>query len=181
MATHLRALVLLITLVTPLSLQAAGNRFSAQGVDFNIAVRAPEGTSAFYAARGFPKAMVDAIAQACLVGVGIHNKRDDVLWLELDSWRFTDTAGHDVPRITRPAWDARWAAMDAPLAARATFDWTQLPESRDLQPGEPVGGNVAVEAPAGEFTLKASFRTGKGEIIPIEVPGLRCKALEAKP
>jgi hypothetical protein len=161
--------------------QAAGERFTAHGAEFSISVRPAEGTAAFYAARGFPKDMVAAIATACLVGVGILNGREDVLWLELKNWRFTDTQGQEVKRITRPAWDARWEAMNAPLAARATFDWPQLPESRDLQPGEPVAGNVAVETPAGEFSLTAGFRTGNGEQFEVRVPGLRCKPMEARP
>jgi hypothetical protein len=174
-------LLLALLLLEPLATQAAGERFTRNGAEFSISVRAPEGTTAFYTARGFPPDMVTAIAQACLVGVGIRNEGDDVLWLELDNWHFTDVAGQEVPRITRPEWDARWEAMHAPQSARATFDWTQLPESRDLQPGEPVGGNVAVHAPVGDFSLTARFRTGNGETFEIQVPGLRCKPMEAKP
>lgn len=146
---------------------------------FSIGMRNAEGVTAFYAARGFPKAMLDAIAQTCFVGIGIHNERKDTLWLELANWRFTDNAGREVKRIARPQWDARWERMNAPHASRAAFDWTQLPEARDLQPGEPVGGNVAVLAPDGAFKLNARFRTGSGEVIELTVPGLRCS--EAKP
>lgn len=178
-------LLLGLLLAAPLSALAAGERFTRHGAEFSVSVRPPEGTAAFYAARGFPKDMVEAISQVCLVGVGIRNERDDVLWLELDNWRFTNAAGEEVKRITRPEWDTRWMAMNAPLAARATFDWTQLPENRDLQPGEPVGGNVAVHDPKGEFMLTARFRTGNGtgngDTLEIQVPGLRCKTMEAQP
>lgn len=176
----MRFLIALL-LLSPLATQAANQRFTRHGVEFSISVRNPEGTAAFYAARGFPREMVAAIAQTCFVGVGIHNERGDVLWLELAHWRFADATGREVKRITRPEWDVRWDKMNAPLAARATFDWTQLPESRDLQPGEPVGGNVAVLAPAGEFSLTARFRTGGGEAFEIQVPALRCGAETAKP
>lgn len=170
-----------LLLLLPLAAQAAGERFTRDGVEFSIAVRNADGIRAFYAARGFPRAMVEAIAQTCLVGVGIHNERSDTLWLELANWRFTDAEGREVKRISRQAWDARWEKMNAPLAARATFDWTQLPERRDLQPGEPVGGNVAVEAPSGEFRLTARFRTGSGEVLEIQMPGLRCPQTESTP
>lgn len=165
----------------PLAANAAADRFTAHGAEFSIAVRPVEGTMAFYAARGFPRDMVRAIAGTCFVGVGIRNEREDVLWLELEHWRFSDAAGREVKRITRPEWDARWEGLGAPLAARATFDWTQLPESRDLQPGEPVGGNVALETPGGEFALTALFRTGTGETFQIQAPGLRCKPEGARP
>lgn len=160
--------------------QAADTRIERDGVVFSIGPRNAQGVTAFYAARGFSQEMLAAIGRTCFVGVGIRNERRDTLWLELAEWRFAEPDGREVRRIARPEWDARWQAMDAPHAARATFDWTQLPESRDLQPGEPVGGNVALMPPAGEFALKARFRTGGGKLIEIGVPGLRCPA-EARP
>ena len=176
----MRFLIALLLLL-PLNVHAAGGGFTHRGVEFRIAVQNPEGAKAFYSARGFPREMVEAIAQVCLVGAGIRNERSDTLGLELAHWHFIDATGQEVKRITRPEWDARWDAMNAPLAARATFDWTQLPETRDLQPGEPVGGNVAVEAPGREFSLAARFRTGSGEVLEIKVPGLRCAGEEVKP
>lgn len=173
----MRFLIVLLLLL-PFPAQAARERFTQDGVVFSITVRNIEGVTAFYAARGFPKAMLDAIAQTCFVGVGIHNERKDTLWLEMSNWRFTDSAGREVKRITRPEWDARWERMHAPYAARATFDWTQLPESRDLQPGEPVGGNVAITPPDDEFSLSARFRTGNNETIQVTVPGLRCTGIK---
>lgn len=175
----MRRLIALL-LFLPLAAQAADARIARDGVVFSIGMRHAEGVTAFYAARGFPQTMLSAIGQSCFVGVGIHNERRDTLWLELANWRFTDAAGREVRRISRPEWDARWEKMNAPHASRTTFDWTQLPESRDLQPGEPVGGNVAVATPVGEFNLAARFRTGSGEVIEITVPGLRCPD-EAKP
>jgi hypothetical protein len=169
----MRMLIALLLLL-PLLAQAAGERLTLAGVEFHISVRDPEGIKAFYAARGFPKEMVTAIARTCLVGVVIQNQRDDTLWLELDNWHFSEPGGREVARVTRPEWDALWERLHAPLAARATFDWTQLPERRDLQPGEPVGGNVAVHAPAGDFMLTARFRTGSGADVELQVPGLHC-------
>lgn len=175
----MRFLILLL-LWLPAAAQAADARIDRDGLVLHVGLRDAEGVTAFYAARGFPPAMLAVIGRTCFVGVGIRNERRDTLWLELAEWRFTDAEGREVRRITRPEWDARWAAMNAPLAARATFDWTQLPEARDLQPGEPVGGNVAVLPPAGGFRLDARFRTGGGEAIAVTVPGLRCPA-EARP
>ena len=127
----------LITLLLfmPLAAQAADTRIERNGMVFSIGMRNSEGVAAFYAGRGFPKTMLETIGRTCFVGVGIHNERRDTLWLDLASWRFSDTAGHEVKRITRPEWDARWDRMNAPYASRATFDWTHLPESRALHPG----------------------------------------------
>jgi hypothetical protein len=149
----------------------------AAGIEFHISARTPEQTSAFYAARGLPTDAVRAIAQVCLLTVGMRNNRSDVVWMDLAEWRFIDDEGRPVQRIQRIEWDAVWEQMAVPDAGRATFGWTQLPDIRDLQPGEPVGGNLAVVPPQGNFTLQASFKTGvakDGPVIRFNVPELSC-------
>lgn len=165
---------LLLLLIWPLLAHAAADRILRDGVEMCVSPRTPDQTTAFYSVRGFPPTALEAIARACFLGVMIHNRRSDSLLLDLGSWRFTDAAGHEVKRITRSVWNARWQALDVPPAARATFGWTQLPESRDLLPDEPVAGNVPVEPPDGEFTLHARFRTGSGGEVDITVHGLHC-------
>lgn len=168
-------------LCLPLTALAQERYPEREGLAFSASTRTPEQTTAFYAARGFPEAMVREIAATCFVTVGLQNRRDEVVWLELDQWRFTDAAGQPVARITRPEWNRKWESRQVPLSARATFGWTQLPEARDLQPGEPVGGNVAVVAPKGSFSLNARFRTASGKHIEIVVPGLSCPRQGAAP
>jgi hypothetical protein len=146
-------------------------------VEFSVSVRTPEQQTAFYAARGFPAAAIQKITATCFLTAGVYNRSSQVVWLELSEWQLADTAGKAVERISRAQWDQSWRELDVPLASRATFGWTQLPESRDLQPGEPVGGNIAVRAPQGPFTLRARFLTGadkSGSPIEFEVRGLRC-------
>lgn len=162
-------------------LAVAQDRLERDGVVFSASARTPEQMRAFYAARGFPESMIREITATCFVTAGVLNRRDDVLFLELAQWRFTDAAGKPVQRVERAVWDRKWAALNAPLASRATFGWTQLPESRDLQPGEPVGGNVALVAPSGPFVLHASFRTASGRQIEMSVPDLTCPREGAAP
>jgi hypothetical protein len=156
---------------------AAETRITHEGVDFFISARTSEQTSAFYSARGLPLAAVQEISKACFLTVGLHNRRADTLWLDLSTWRLTDANGLAVARISRPEWTARWNALQVPLAAQSTFGWTQLPETRDMQPDESVGGNVPIVPPTGKFTLTAHFRTGEkgaGRPVVIKVPGLSC-------
>lgn len=153
-------------------------------VEFSVSIRTPEQQAAFYAARGFPDAAIRQITATCFLTAGIYNRSAQVVWLELANWRITDAAGKPVARITREAWEQTWRRLEVPLASRATFGWTQLPESRDLQPGEPVGGNVAVVAPAGPFTVVARFRTGAdgaGAPIEIAVKNLSCPSAGVQP
>ena len=149
---------------------AHAGRLAAAGLDFSISPRHPEQVMAFYSARGFAPETVAAIARACFLTVGLTNLRPEVVWLEPARWRFETMDGRPVRRIARAEWEAVFEASRTPLAHRATFGWTQLPERRDLQPGEPVGGNVTVEPPAKPFRLIAVFPTGeRGEGPPIEL------------
>lgn len=142
----------------------------------SIAPRTPEQIAAFYEARHFPPDAVAALARACLLTVGIRNRSQTVVWLEPARWRFL-APDSEIRRLDRAHWNALWGRIGLPAAQRATFGWTQLPETRDLRPGEPVGGNVAVEPPAGPFTLEARFVTGAGrqgpEIV-VRFENLRC-------
>lgn len=153
---------------------------AAQGgepMTFSISVRTQEQIAAFYSARGFSPPAIEALTRVCFLTVGMMNRSDDVIWLEPSRWRLETENGQPMRRIPREEWEQTWQALGLPLAQRATFGWTQLPEVRDLQPGEPVAGNITVEPPARAFRLVASFRTGaNGEGAPIEltVDGLSC-------
>ncbi|MBI5751427.1 MAG: hypothetical protein HZA59_04690 [Hydrogenophilales bacterium] len=156
---------------------AADTRITREGLDLYLSARTPEQTSAFYSARGLPPIAVQEIAKSCFLTVGLHNRGKETVWLNLATWRFADASGREIARISLPEWRARWQALHLPLAAQATFGWTQLPETRDMQPDENVGGNVPVVPPPGEFTLTARFPTGAagtGKPIEISVPGLSC-------
>ena len=145
-----------------------------QGVSVSISPRTPEQIEAFYSARGFPAPALKALAQACFFTVGIRNGSDDVVWLELDRFALKDDSGKRVARITRPQWKKRLQAFKVPQASQSTFGWTQLPEQRDLQPDEPVGGNFAIPRQSGSVHLTMNFRReGKPELT-FEFPGLRC-------
>ena len=172
----MRQCLFLLLCWTPFTF-AADTRITRDGLDFYLSARTPEQTNAFYSARGLPLSAVQEIAKSCFLTVGLRNRRTDPLWLDLANWRFIDASGREIKRISLPAWTARWQAMQIPLAAQATFGWTQLPETRDMQPDEDVGGNVPLVPPPGKFTLIARFATGvagRGKPIEISVPGLTC-------
>lgn len=152
-------------------------KLEQNGVRMWLAPRTPEQIVAFYLGRGFPEAAAGPLADVCMVTVSIRNKRQETVWLEPARWRFRETTGEAVQRLDRDYWNGLWARMGVPLAKRATFRWSQLPEVRDLQPDEPVGGNVALRRPKGAFSLEARFHTGadkRGEEIVINIPSLVC-------
>jgi hypothetical protein len=145
-------------------------------LDFRVSPRTSAQQAAFFEARHFTPEGIARIRATCFLTFGIVNRTPQVVWLELDHWRFMQD-GQPVHRISRPEWRTLWQEIDLPPANRATFDWTQLPEVRDLRPDEPVSGNVALTPPQGEFGLEATFRTGAdggGAPITVRVTGLRC-------
>jgi hypothetical protein len=138
----------------------------------------PEQITAFYEARGFPKAALKLIGNSCFVTVHIENKSQRVIWLETVNWRFTSN-NQPLPRLDENAWNARWKEINLPQANRATFGWTQLPAQRDLQPGEPVGGNIVFNGDVKKFSLEAHFLTGKdkrGGMLELRFQDVDCPA-----
>ena len=151
--------------------------YQASGVTFSISVRTPEQIRAFYTGRGFPEAAIRELESKCLLTVGIQNNRMEIVWLEPEKWRFVTESGAAVTRTSREEWTWRWAKLDIPLASRATFGWTQLPESRDLYHGETAGGNIVMTPPAEPFSVEAIFDTGadkKGTPVTITTGMLKC-------
>jgi len=177
----LRYLLFLLFLWLPLA-HAADARLKQDNVELYVSTRTAEQIRAFYAARGLPPSAVQALSEACFLTVGLHNKRNEKLWLEPALWRFEDANGKPVQRITRQEWATRWEALQVPRGAQATFGWTQLPDSRDLYPDETVGANLTLRPPSGAFTLVATFRTGeegKGSPVVLVVKNLQCPREDA--
>jgi len=120
----------------------------------------PDQMAAFYEARGFPAQAIELIRETCLVTVHIENKSREIIWLEIKNWRFS-SGSKLLARLGDDYWNTLWDDIGLPQANRSTFGWTQLPEVRDLQPDEPVGGNIAFLRPMDTFNINAHFMTGK--------------------
>ena len=137
-----------------------------------------ESMAAFYEARGFPQAAVDLITLSCFITVHIHNRSDDTLWLDVSEWRFSNN-GKPVKRLDREYWNRQWDNIDLRQASRSTFGWTQLPQVRDLQPDEPVGGNLTFPLGNDPIDLTLNLPTGqdrRGKLITVEFRNIACPA-----
>ena len=120
----------------------------------------PEQMTAFYEARGFPKAALERLGKVCFVTVHIENKSRRVIWLETANWELSSD-GQTRRRLGKDEWTRWWDEINLPDANRSTFGWTQLPAVRDLQPDESVGGNIILEGDVKRFDLHARFLTGE--------------------
>lgn len=152
----------------------AGNTGLPLSVEFQP--RTPDQMRAFYTARGFPRPMVELLAQQCFITVRIHNTGSDVLWLQLANWRFS-AGGQPVTRFHRDDWKPRWEEMNIPLASQSTFRWTLLPENLDFQPDEREGGNIILPRTRAPISLQAEFVTGsdkRGRVVRLQFDNLHC-------
>jgi hypothetical protein len=146
------------------------------GLYMFVRLNTPDQMAAFYEARGFPDNAIERLRRTCFVMAHIENRGDEVIWLELKNWHFLTRQG-EVQRLDRNDWERVWDEIGLPQASRSTFGWTQLPGERDLQPGEPVGGNVILPVTDDPFTLQADFLTGKDRragMISVRLENLRC-------
>lgn len=146
------------------------------GIELELFPRPPNQIAAFYEARGFPPEMIDILKQQCYITVRIHNRRDDIVWLELDNWSFS-IDGKPVQRSDRGQWKRRWQKMGTALNHQSTFRWSLLPETLDYLPDERESGNIILPRRPGNISIQASFATGKdkqGKPIHIHYDKLQC-------
>ena len=142
----------------------------------------PDQMTAFYEARGFPKAALELISDTCFVTVHIENKSRRIIWLETTNWHLSSN-NREIRRRDKEDWDTLWDEIKLPLANRATFGWTQLPVQRDLQPDEPVGGNIVLGGDIKTFNLEAHFLTGKrkrGGMLVVRFQDIECPEEEPR-
>ena len=140
-----------------------------------------EQTAAFYEARGFPREAIDIIKSTCFVTVHVRNRGKQVIWLDTGHWSFTHD-GKPLRHLDKSWWDAQWARIDLRQASRSTFGWTQLPLQRDLQPDEPVGGNIVLPGDTRRFDMTLRMATGadrRGEPVILEFSDVECPQAEA--
>ena len=125
---------------------------SDDGVDVMLSPRAPAQMSAFYEARGFPKEMIDILSKQCFITVGVQNNREDVVWMNLKNWKFSNK-DKEITRYHRDDWKQQWIKMNIPMNFQSTFRWTLIPEKLDYRPDEREGGNIILPATDGPITV----------------------------
>ena len=133
-------------------------QYDSPELEVGLMPRTPQQIAAFYEARGFNKPMVERLKQQCFITVWVHNKSQNIIWLDLSRWKFSNPTS-DVTRRDRRYWKAIWSEMQIPLAHQSTFRWTLLPEILDFQPGEREGGNIVLPRSDHPIHIHASFPT----------------------
>ncbi|MFV2056870.1 MAG: hypothetical protein ACC707_10400, partial [Thiohalomonadales bacterium] len=138
--------------------------------------RSPSQIAAFYEGREFSKAAIEETRNYCFPAVIVINKTADTMWLIIDDWRFSSN-GHPIKRIKRDYWKQRWKKIGLSMAHQSTFGWTLMPEVRDLQIDEGVGGSIPIEMQAEPYTINARLRTGQskqGPMISVIINNVTC-------
>lgn len=174
--------LLAITLLPSFAARAASDtnksfRYEDKDMFMRLVIRSKEQLTGFYTGRGFPKTAIGEILKTCYITPIVKNKSQTTLWIEPDTWHFS-VNGKPVNRIKRSYWTRIWKKDGLSLAHQSTFGWTLMPETRNLQPDESVGGSIAIPMQTKPFTLVARFNTrpdksGKPKIVTFE--NVSCK------
>jgi len=152
-------------------------RYEDKDFKLRIITQASEQMSGFYEGRGFSKQAIEEIRKACFITVLMTNNSNKMIWLDINRWRIY---ANDKPieRYKRAYWKAKFKERNIPLAHQSTFGWTLLPETRDLYPNEPVGGNVTMVKTKASFSMEMRFQTGAnkdGKEIVVKFDDVQCK------
>lgn len=137
----------------------------------------PAQIGSFYEGREFSKAAIEKLTAVCYVAVIVKNKTDDILWLDLDAWEFSQGEKIFIP-LSRDYWQQQWDAIDLNKAHRATFGWTLMPQLRNLYPDEGVGGRISMPVQLKPFSVTLNFPTGnnkQGKLKSFTINNLVCK------
>jgi hypothetical protein len=147
--------------------QTAKGRYELVQKEFRLRIspRTRQQIAAFYEGRGFPKVATKELQNVCFFGIGLHNKSQDILWLDLSNWQFS-SHGKPVTRLDKQYWRARWQQLGIAKPLQSTFRWTQMPEALNYLPDEREGGNIILPRDKAPFSVTATLigkqdRSGK--------------------
>lgn len=175
--TSLTLLILLLSGFCTAAEPAKPNRPSFETDEFKLrlAPNTPNQMAGFYTGRGFPQFAIDEVSKLCFITVGLRNKSNDTVWLDVGNWRF-HTADGELKRYERSYWKQRWAELGLEKRFQSTFRWTLVPEKLDFHPGEGEGGNIVLPRTAKPITVTASIAVGsnKTKVYDIKIENLYC-------
>ena len=170
-------LFLLIGGFSPGTLPAATTNLGFENDLFRLRLtpRTPNQIAAFYTGRGFPPFAIDEVRTWCFITLGMRNKSQDLVWLDLSNWRFTTSEG-ELTRYLRPALKQRWQELGLEKRFQSTFRWTLMPEKLDFHPYEGEGGNIILPRTDKPITVTATIAAGedKSKVFAIQIDNVRC-------
>ena len=105
------------------------------GVTLSLTQILSDQARAFYINRGFPAAVIEDYATACVFMVVLRN--DDapgVVHFRSADWSVVSEKGTQPPLSTQ-AWLETFSGQDVPSAALIAFRWAQFPGEHSYQPG----------------------------------------------
>ena len=169
-------LVLVLVLVLPLCLAAPawaglhtdwdpqrkvrGWILDQDGLHLELRQIEPDRARAFFAARGFPKPLVERLARACPFQTVVRNQGPAPITLDRHQWRLDG----DRPLRLKDDWLTWLRTRGAPGAALIAFRWGTFPTRQTFAPGDYNWGLTLFDRPPGSrFDLRLRWRAGQDE------------------
>lgn len=149
----------------------------APGMSLRLVQRLPDQSRAFFLARGFSRADVELIAQACVFQTVFKNLSPPaapaVIEYDLRDW-VAQAGGQARGMKTREDWAEVWAERGVPQSARIAFEWALYPTHQTYHAGDYNWGMSVFDlAPGDSFDLVIHWNQG-GERHTATLAGMRC-------
>lgn len=149
--------------------------FSHDGFSVTLTPLTYDQAASFFLARGLPQSETERYARRCVLATTLRNERGaGAIGFRSGEW-IAGTAGASMqPVRTRVQWLEEFARAAVPEAARIAFEWAQVPDQHEFEPGDWIQGMLAVPVGRGAiFDLKLRWTAG-GEEYERWITEMRC-------
>ncbi len=171
-----RCVFLGATLGAPAVAQDAGKwSFTRDGFSVTLTPLTHDQAASFYLARGLPASETERYSRRCVLAATLRNERPaGTIGFRSGEWEAKTEDAPARPVRTRAQWLEELEAAGVPQAARIAFEWAQVPDQHEFQPGDWIQGMLAVPVDREAiFDLKLRWRA-EGTDHEHWLTGLRC-------
>jgi len=161
--------------VPGLAQETEARKFDGEGFSVSLTPLSRDQAASFYLARGLPASETERYSRRCVLAATLRNeRRSGAIGFRTGEWEAKTAEAPARPVRTRAQWLEEFEAAGVPEAARIAFEWAQVPDQHEFQPGDWIQGMLAVPVDREAiFDLRLRWRAG-GKDHEHWLTGLRC-------
>lgn len=149
--------------------------FSRSGFSVKLTPLTRDQAASFYLARGLPQRETERYSRRCVLAATLRNERTaGAISFRSGEWRARTRDAPAQAVRTRAQWIEEFEAAGVPEPARIAFEWAQVPDQHEFEPGDWIQGMLAVPVDRETaFDLMLRWRA-EGKNHEHWLTGLRC-------
>jgi len=158
-----------------LAQETDAHEFNRDGFSVSLTPLSHDQAASFYIARGLPRPETERYSRRCVLAATLRNQRPSgAISFRSGEWEARTRGTPARPVRTRAQWLEELEAAGVPEAARIAFEWAQVPDQHEFQPGDWIQGMLSVPVDRETaFDLKLRWRA-EGRDHVHWLTGLRC-------